>query len=147
ALLRPGGSGEPVRDLQRRLAAVGFDVPLEEFGRFGPTTERQVRAFQEKRALRVDGVCGPETRTALVAGGFRLGDRLLYVPQPMLRGDDVTELQRRLNALGFDAGKEDGILGPDTAGALLEFQRNAGLTPDGIFGPETADALARFGPR
>ena len=32
----------------------------------------------------------------------------------MLRGDDVAELQRRLNALGFDAGREDGILGDDT---------------------------------
>ena len=29
----------------------------------------------------------------------------------MLRGDDVAELQRRLNALGFDAGREDGIFG------------------------------------
>ena len=36
----------------------------------------------------------------------------------MLRGDDVAELQRRLNALGFDAGREDGILGPETEAAL-----------------------------
>ena len=36
----------------------------------------------------------------------------------MLRGDDVSELQRRLNALGFDAGREDGILGPETEAAL-----------------------------
>ncbi len=32
----------------------------------------------------------------------------------MLRGDDVAELQRRLNLLGFDAGREDGILGGET---------------------------------
>ena len=70
---------------------------------------------------------------------------MLYVRRPMLRGDDVVELQRRLNTLGFDAGKEDGIFGPDTAGALTEFQRNAGLGCDGIFGPDTADALARIG--
>ena len=65
--------------------------------------------------LRVDGICGSETWTALVESGFRLGDRMLYVRRPMLRGDDVVELQRRLNTLGFDAGKEDGIFGPDTA--------------------------------
>src|SRR3712207_6890176 len=30
----------------------------------------------------------------------------------MMRGDDVRELQHRLNQLGFDAGAEDGIFGP-----------------------------------
>jgi N-acetylmuramoyl-L-alanine amidase len=145
AVLRPGGSGEAVRDLQRRLIALGHHIPADELGRFGPTTERELRAFQEHRALRVDGVCGHETWTALVESGFRLSDRMLYVRRPMLRGDDVIELQRRLNTLGFDAGKEDGIFGPDTAGALSEFQRNAGLGCDGIFGPDTADALARIG--
>ncbi len=143
-MLRPGSDGEAVRDLQRRLAALGFDVPVDEFGRFGPVTERELRAFQEGRALRVDGICGRETWTALVESGFRLGDRMLYLRRPMLTGDDVIELQRRLNMLGFDAGKEDGIFGPETAAALTEFQRNVGVATDGIFGPETADALVRF---
>ena len=143
--LRPGGSGEAVRDLQRRLVALGHHIPAEELGRFGPTTEQSLRAFQERRALRVDGVCGRETWTALVESGFRLGDRMLYVRRPMLRGDDVAELQRRLNTLGFDAGKEDGIFGPDTVAALTEFQRNAGLGADGIVGPDTTDALRRVG--
>jgi N-acetylmuramoyl-L-alanine amidase len=145
AILRAGGSGEAVRDLQRRLLALGHPLPLDELGSFGPATEHELRVFQERRALRVDGICGRETWTALVESGFRLGDRMLYVRHPMLRGDDVAELQRRLNMLGFDAGKEDGIFGPDTAAALEEFQRNAGLGGDGIFGPDTADALGRIG--
>src|SRR5439155_7599350 len=62
---------------------------------------------------------------------------------PMLRGDDVSELQEALGALGFDAGRVDGILGPHTAAALEEFQRNAGLTVDGICGPDTVAALRR----
>jgi N-acetylmuramoyl-L-alanine amidase len=143
-VLRPGGTGEAVRDLQRRLAALGFEVPDEELGRYGPATEREVRAFQERRALRVDGVCGRETWSALDESGLRLGDRMLYVRRPMLKGDDVNELQHRLNTLGFDAGKEDGIFGPDTEAALKEFQRNAGLATDGIFGPDTAAALERI---
>jgi N-acetylmuramoyl-L-alanine amidase len=65
----------------------------------------------------------------------------------MMRGDDVGDLQRRLGALGFDAGKVDGIFGPDTAAALSEFQRNAGLTVDGIFGPDELQVLERLGPR
>jgi N-acetylmuramoyl-L-alanine amidase len=65
----------------------------------------------------------------------------------MLRGDDVADLQARLNALGFDAGREDGILGPATARALTDFQRNAGLGFDGICGATTVAALARLGDR
>jgi N-acetylmuramoyl-L-alanine amidase len=147
-VLRPGAEGDAVRELQQRLAAVGFPVAAEELGSFGSATEAQVRAFQEQRGLGVDGVCATETWNALVESEFRLGGRLLVVRRPMLRGDDVAELQHRLNGLGFDAGKEDGIFGPDTEAALTEFQRNAGLATDGVFGPETAAALERMsGPR
>ena len=65
----------------------------------------------------------------------------------MLRGDDVASLQRRLGALGFDAGRIDGILGPETAAALVEFQRNAGLVVDGVCGPGTIETFERFGSR
>jgi N-acetylmuramoyl-L-alanine amidase len=64
---------------------------------------------------------------------------------PMLRGDDVSELQRRLNALGFDAGRQDGILGPETDDGLRRFQRERGLEPDGVCGPATIDALMSVG--
>ena len=103
-----------------------------------------MRAFQAKRRLRVDGVCGRETWSALVEAGYSLGDRLLYHRNPMLRGDDVADLQRRLGGMGFDAGRVDGILGPHTETALREFQRNTGLTVDGVCGPATLQALARL---
>ena len=69
--------------------------------------------------------------------GFRLGDRFLYRRTPMLRGDDVAELQQRLCTLGFDTGRVDGIFGDATVRALGEFQRNAGLPVDGIVGGAT----------
>jgi N-acetylmuramoyl-L-alanine amidase len=143
--LRPGTSGEPVRDLQRRLGRAGHDADADPPGRYGPATEQAVRAFQERRGLRVDGICGEQTWSSLVEAGLLLGDRLLYLRAPMLRGDDVAELQRLLGQLGFDAGKVDGILGPRTSDATIEFQRNAGLTTDGIAGPDTVDALRRYG--
>lgn len=142
--LRSGASGEAVRDLQRRLARVGHDTGGDRPGTYGPGTEAAVRAFQEHRGLRVDGVCGPQTWGSLVEADHALGDRLLYLRAPMLRGDDVAELQRLLGDLGFDAGRVDGILGPRTAAATSEFQRNAGLTTDGICGPETIEALRRY---
>jgi N-acetylmuramoyl-L-alanine amidase len=143
AALERGEAGEAVRDLQRRLATLGYDCSADESGEFGPATEVAVRAFQQRRGLLVDGVCGQQTWAALVESGFALGDRMLYFRQPMLRGDDVAELQRRLNALGFDAGREDGILGRETAAAIVELQRNLGLAPDGICGPATVAALRR----
>ena len=92
----------------------------------------------------MDGVCGPQTWAALVEAGWRLGDRLLYHRSPLLRGDDVADLQGRLGGLGFDAGRVDGLMGERTAAALSEFQRNCGLTVDGICGPATVAALLRL---
>jgi N-acetylmuramoyl-L-alanine amidase len=133
-----------VLDVRRRLAALGFDTSADGPGRYGPATEAAVRQFQEQRGLRIDGVCGEQTWSSLVEAGYRLGDRMLYLHAPMLRGDDVLTLQRTLGSLGFDAGRVDGILGPNTAAALQHFQRNAGLTTDGICGPATIEALERF---
>ena len=62
----------------------------------------------------------------------------------MFRGDDVADLQLRLGSLGFDAGRIDGIFGPDTTGAVAEFQRNVGLAPDGIAGQSTVSSLRRL---
>ena len=106
-----------------------------------------MRSFQERRGLRIDGICGPQTWGSLVEAGYQPGDRLLYHTSPPLRGDDVAELQRRLGALGFDAGRVDGIFGEDSQRAVLEFQRNAGLTGDAVCGPATLAALARVAAR
>jgi N-acetylmuramoyl-L-alanine amidase len=145
AVLRRGTRGEAVRDLQRRLGRSGLASAPDDTGEFGEGTERAVRAFQSRRSLRVDGIVGRQTWSSLVESGYSLGDRLLYLRRPMLRGDDVGDLQLRLNALGFDAAREDGIFGEETHHALLEFQRAAGLPADGICGATTIDSLERVG--
>jgi N-acetylmuramoyl-L-alanine amidase len=144
SVLRPGDGGEAVRDLQQRLSRLGLPN-ADELGYYGSGTDQAVKSFQEQRGLRIDGICGPQTWSAIVESGFHLGDRLLYHRRPMLRGDDVATLQQRLNALGFDAGRGDGILGEQTAAALRDFQRNAGVAVDGIAGPATLAALDRLG--
>ncbi|MGQ0825162.1 MAG: peptidoglycan-binding protein [Actinomycetota bacterium] len=142
-VLRAGAHGAAVVDLQERLRATGY--PVVATGRYDDATSNAVLAFQTARGLQRDGVCGPETWDVLVESGYRLGDRLLYLRRPMLRGDDIADLQRRCNALGFDAGSEDGILGPETERAIRQFQRNAGLATDGVCGPATIGALDRLG--
>jgi len=143
--LRAGARGEAVRDLQRRLTAGGHLVAPDPMGDYDTGTAAAVQAFQTARGLRVDAVVGRQTWSALVESGYRLGDRLLYLRRPMVRGDDVLDLQRQLNALGFDAGREDGILGEDTCRAVGAFQHDAGIAADGICGPATVAALGRVG--
>jgi N-acetylmuramoyl-L-alanine amidase len=154
-IIRVGDTGAAVRDLQRRLirwalqatGAGGLPPPVDELlsdGVFGPVTTAAVRHFQRERGLAADGIVGPESWRALVEAGYALGDRLLWHSRIMMRGDDVRELQTRLNQLGFDAGAEDGIFGPLAHAVVEELQRNIGLEVDGVAGPGTIAALRRL---
>ncbi len=140
-LYHKGDRGEPVRDIQDRLVALGFDIEDDPSSIFGEGTYRAVAGFQADRGLPIDGIVGPDTWRSLVDAGYRLGDRMLYHRVPMMRGDDVAELQARLNSLGFDTGKVDGIFGPATLRGLLDFQHNRGLAEDGIAGDLVAGEL------
>ncbi len=67
--------------------------------------------------------------------------RLLKKTSPMMRGADVSELQRRLKAAGCDCGEIDGIFGKKTRNAVKAYQRKANLKEDGIAGKNTVTAL------
>lgn len=56
-------------------------------------------------------------------------------------GDDVIELQARLQYLGFYNGRIDGKFGYGTYWALREFQQSYGLKVDGIAGADTKGKL------
>ncbi len=132
-----------MRDLHRRLAAAGV-IDLGDIDVFDTDTAEAVRNFQGRRRIVVDGICGPQTWSTLIEADHHLGDRMLYLRSPMSRGDDVTQLQQQLGALGFDAGWVDGIFGPATEVALRDFQRNQGLTPDGVLGRDTVTCLSHL---
>lgn len=142
-LYRRNDTGEPVRDIQQRLERLGYD--LEVNARFDEATQSAVRAFQDRRGVPVDGIVGPDTWRELVEADRNIGDRVLYYRRPLMRGDDVSLLQRRLNLLGFDAGKEDGIFGADTQRGLIEFQESRRLAEDGMAGPVVLAELNRVG--
>lgn len=140
-----GDTGKQVVDIQTRLGALGHFLGKEGVdGFFGPHTENAIRAFQQRRLLYADGIVEDNTWTELVEAGYEPGDRLLYLRVPYMRGDDVLFLQRRLDELGFDCGPVDGIFSPLLEVAVVEFQRNAGLTVDGIVGETTLDRLRRL---
>lgn len=112
-------------------------------GVFCDHTVAALEAFQQARGLRQSEYCDEHCWKALVEASWKLGDRLLMLTSPNLRGDDVAELQGRLGRLGFDCGRVDGILGPLTARALVDFQTNCGLPGDGVCGHDSVRALDR----
>ncbi len=88
--------------------------------------------------------------TSYAIGVGHLGDRIgggggFRAPwprgeQPLSRSEKI-ELQERLTRLGFDTGKQDGVVGPDTEAAIRAWQGSQGLTQDGF---ATKDLLARL---
>ena len=103
----------------------------DEPGSFGDGTVVMVEAFQLAKGLPITGELDATTWSRLVEAGWRLGQRLLFLSAPYVRGDDVAELQVRLAQLGFNPGRIDGIFGPVLERALVDFQRNCGLEPSG----------------
>ena len=53
----------------------------------------------------------------------------------------VKDLQAQLNALGYDAGKPDGVIGANTRRALRRYQTDKGLIADGYPNPEVFVAI------
>ena len=56
-------------------------------------------------------------------------------------GSEVTQIQQKLQSLGFYNGSIDGVYGTETKNAVTEFQKSCGLTPDGIAGTKTLTYL------
>ena len=69
--------------------------------------------------------------------------RELYLTSPYMTGDDVKEVQKRLNELDYNCGLVDGIFGNKTKIAVANFQTDAKLDIQrlGTVGKKTAEAL------
>ena len=157
SVLRRGDRGGAVTEIRTALAALGLvenpDADLTT-GRhvavdyFDLELDEAVRAFQQHRGLLVDGIVGEATYRALKEASYRLGARILshQFGAPMY-GDDVANLQARLQDLGFYTGLVDGHFGLQTHNGLMSYQREYGLSPDGICGPETLRSLYFLGSR
>lgn len=53
----------------------------------------------------------------------------------------VKNIQIRLNALGYDCGIPDGIMGSKTKASIKKFQKDKSLVADGIAGAQTLKKL------
>lgn len=66
--------------------------------------------------------------------------RTLKLSSPMMRGDDVKELQTRLNVIGSKL-VVDGIFGRLTQGAVINIQKKKGVEQNGIVDEKMWDIL------
>ena len=134
-LFRKGDSGPAVAEICDRLLRIGAIEKTSQV--IDEVIEAAIKKFQQSRGITVDGIVGPETFRRLEEARWSLGDRILrFTPGHLIHGDDVSSLQRKLNDLGFDSGRVDGIFGKNTENALKEFQQSTGIPIDGICGPE-----------
>ena len=133
-----------MRELHERLQALGHYPAGDGDDTFDELTVAAVQAFQRSRGLPISGKVDATTWSRLIEAGWRLGQRLLFLARPNLRGDDVAELQVRLSQLGFNPGRIDGIFGRLLDVALTDFQRNCALEPTGTLTRETLLELVRL---
>lgn len=117
---RWGSTGNAVYNLQTNLYGLGYGCTPD--GIFGQKTHSAVIWYQSNNGLSVDGIAGTKTLAKIK--------------------EDVTTVQQQLSDLGYNAGKADGIFGPNTRSAVKSFQSDYNLTADGIAGSKTRAALA-----
>jgi hypothetical protein len=139
------------------LFACALIIPLVVFGGGGgtrgaeQTTASAPTSSQTTTTARSTTPTTTATQPTTTPGKATL--RLVLAQGQSLRqgdhGSAVVTLQKGLAALGFAAGRPDGVFGPVTRAAVVDFQTSNSLTPDGVVGSDTArllnSALARKG--
>lgn len=158
-IVSPGGSSSvaigTLADVQRALNTLGFSPKLTDDGKLGPKTAANIRAFQAKNGLAVDGNAGPATKAALstalthlasggtgatVAAAVASSSVADLSKSASMSNRDV---QHALNLIGANPKlPEDGVMGPVTVAAIKSFQLSHRLAADGVAGPQTKAALA-----
>ncbi|HTS75721.1 MAG TPA: peptidoglycan-binding protein [Bryobacteraceae bacterium] len=125
---------------QQQLRADGYyNGPID--GIDGPETQAAIRHYQYQNDLAVNGQLDRQTCRRL--GVF---ERTEAVPAPngfatAPSSATVSAAQRRLVREGFYKGNLDGILGPETAAAIREYQKNSNLNITGQLDPATLNSL------
>jgi hypothetical protein len=95
-----GSRGAAVAQLQQALSDLGHHLPSSADARFGPETQRAVRAFQRQHGLSPDGLVGVHTLRALDRAAPPPGQRVERYPEyDRLLADGVLDVAL---AVGYD---------------------------------------------
>ena len=144
--IREGASGAAVEDIQERLGRLGYEIDEAELAEksMGPSSVAAVAKFRLDQGMGLGTEVDAPTWSALVDAGYTMGDRTLYLRLPNFHGNDVLQMQERLNILGFSCGKPDGCFGVYTEAAVKEFQESQGMLADGMAFQDTFDSIDRL---
>lgn len=164
--LYEGDSGRDVEKLQQLLLEVVTLFPslpiVTVDGIFNSSTTNAVKEFQELNGLTANGVVDSDTwnklhylsnqnatRKDILVNGVDFLDQSENIIAEGDSGEYVTVLQEYLNKAAdkfpnIAKLKVDGIFGPITKRAVLEFQRLNNLEVDGVVGAETWKILAEL---
>ncbi len=137
-----GDSGDLVLQVTNYLTRL--NLLKFESSTFDSIVQSAVKEFQQSRGLTVTGLVDSITLRALDEARWKLGDRVLTLSTPLMRGDDVAALQSQLSEMGFNCGRVDGIFGIDSESAVKEFQKSVGVKIDGRCGPATIMSMMRL---
>jgi len=137
-----GDSGDRVLQVTNYL--LRLNLLSSESATFDAKVSSAVKEFQQSRGLTVTGNVDEITLSSLDEARWKLGDRVLSLSNPYMRGDDVAHLQAQLIEMGFNCGRVEGIFGTETEFAVMEFQKSVGIKVDGRCGPATLMSLMRL---
>ena len=119
-------------------------------GTYDANTVAAVKAFQKKNGLAVDGAVGKKSLAILFSDGVLDADDAIPTPEPEPlklpykygdKGSEIKKVQEKLLALGYKAGKADGVFGKNTRDAVKLFQARNGMTVDGKICQRTLERL------
>ena len=137
-----GDSGDRVLQVTNYL--LRLNLLSSESDTFDAKVSSAVKEFQQSRGLTVTGNVDEITLSSLDEARWKLGDRVLSLSNPYMRGDDIAHLQAQLIEMGFNCGRVEGIFGTETEFAVMEFQKSVGIKVDGRCGPATLMSLMRL---
>jgi len=136
-----------VSNLQELLSKRGFYNGAVD-GLMGPQTRTAIIAAQTNYGLVTDGVAGAQTLAALESGASNVNiasknttTTTASTPTATTSDKNVVDLQQLLAKRGFYNGAIDGVKGAQTNAAIAAAQKAYGLTTDGIAGSQTIAAL------
>jgi len=128
--VKQGDSGPLIAALQLLLRFNGQTLSVD--GQYGLQTRLAVGGFQTQTGLTSDGVVGPKTWAKLVSGA----QLAQGINNESTRALQV--LLREKYDYDIDA---DGVFGPATKNAVIDFQKSVNMTPDGVVTPLVWQAL------
>ena len=134
-----GDSGLNVYALQRRLRQMGY-FKGECTGSYGDLTQQAVLQFQKENGLPQTGAADAATWVAIYSGAA-VTPRREDVLQRGDSGENISQIQQRLNALGFFDHEITGEYGYTTETAVRLFQMACGAEATGEL---DSDTLARL---